>query len=115
MPTATKANTKRKSKLIGYVGVDSGQLLVCDPCYIESEWKRQSHALDLASPPNGEFSYEGCCRATVHGDRAGQLNYSRGHEGAGVVFASGYGDGQYPVYATFNDEGRVIKVEIEMG
>lgn len=26
-------------KQIGVVGVDSGQLLVCDPCYIDGEWK----------------------------------------------------------------------------
>ena len=25
--------------LIGEVGVDSGRVLICDPCYIESEWK----------------------------------------------------------------------------
>jgi hypothetical protein len=25
-------------KLIGSCGVDSGQLMVCDPCYIKSEW-----------------------------------------------------------------------------
>ena len=25
-------------KLIGHVGVDSGQLLLCDPCYIDSQW-----------------------------------------------------------------------------
>lgn len=24
--------------LLGSVGVDSGQLMVCDPCYIDSEW-----------------------------------------------------------------------------
>lgn len=29
------------SKLIGHVGVDSGQLLLCDPCYIDSEWKKE--------------------------------------------------------------------------
>lgn len=28
-------------KLIGYVGVDSGQLLLCDPCYIDSEWEKE--------------------------------------------------------------------------
>lgn len=28
-------------KKIGEVGVDSGQLLVCDPCYIDSEWKNE--------------------------------------------------------------------------
>lgn len=30
------------SELIGYVGVDSGQLLLCDPCYIDSEWKQEN-------------------------------------------------------------------------
>ena len=28
-------------KLIGYAGVDSGQILICDPCYIDSEWKKE--------------------------------------------------------------------------
>jgi len=27
--------------LIGHVAVDSGQLLVCDPCYIDSEWEKE--------------------------------------------------------------------------
>jgi hypothetical protein len=26
-------------ELIGHVGVDSGQLLLCDPCYIDSQWE----------------------------------------------------------------------------
>ncbi len=26
---------------IGVVGVDSGQLMICDPCYIDSEWVRE--------------------------------------------------------------------------
>ena len=28
-------------KEIGIVGVDSGQILICDPCYIDSEWKKE--------------------------------------------------------------------------
>lgn len=28
-----------KKKLLGYVGVDSGQLMITDPCYIESQWE----------------------------------------------------------------------------
>ena len=28
-------------KLIVHVGVDSGQLLLCDPCYIDSEWRKE--------------------------------------------------------------------------
>jgi len=30
-----------KEVLIGEVGVDSGQLLLCDPCYIDSQWKKE--------------------------------------------------------------------------
>jgi hypothetical protein len=30
-----------KKILIGHVGVDSGQLLMCDPCYIDSEWSKE--------------------------------------------------------------------------
>ena len=28
-------------ELIGHVGVDSGQLLLCDPCYIDSQWEKE--------------------------------------------------------------------------
>ena len=38
--------TKEKKKTgkwvrLGEVGVDSGQLVVCDPCYIDSEWEQK--------------------------------------------------------------------------
>jgi hypothetical protein len=33
-------------KIIGEVGVDSGQILVCDPCYIDSEWKHEEFNMD---------------------------------------------------------------------
>jgi hypothetical protein len=28
-------------KQIGVVGVDSGQIVICDPCYIDSEWEKE--------------------------------------------------------------------------
>jgi hypothetical protein len=28
-------------KQIGVVRVDSGQILICDPCYIDSQWKKE--------------------------------------------------------------------------
>lgn len=31
-------------KLIGHIGVDSGQVLICDPCYIDSQWKNEEFA-----------------------------------------------------------------------
>lgn len=34
--------------LIGYVGVDSGQLMVCDPTYIDQEWQEEEVELKEA-------------------------------------------------------------------
>jgi hypothetical protein len=31
-------------KEIGVVGVDSGQIVICDPCYIDSEWEKEDFA-----------------------------------------------------------------------
>jgi hypothetical protein len=36
----TKTASKTLWEKVGVVGVDSGQLMVCDPCYIDGEWKR---------------------------------------------------------------------------
>lgn len=33
-------------KFIGEVGVDSGQILICDPCYIDSQWKKENVNFD---------------------------------------------------------------------
>jgi hypothetical protein len=143
-------------KLIGHVGVDSGQLLLCDPCYIDSEWKQedfddirkykhvttgdileyrkdflrydevigkygktmnslissneweelQSH--DVINP----FSYNACAKVTLSEEGHGQLNYNAGHPGVGVAFTTQIGDGYYPVYAIYNDNGDLLKVEV---
>ena len=48
--------TKRKDEvLIGHVGVDSGTLVVCDPCYIDSEWEDEDFELKYkAIHPDGK-------------------------------------------------------------
>jgi len=166
--------------LAGFVGVDSGQAMICDPSYIENQWKgndlspgfierevkdtqtgniytwptdfksyewifngheafhpapcscglhrcdthltvnelvesgRFEHVVSDNKKPNGEFSYEGCCRTTL-AESFGQLKDEMGHDGA-VVFNTGCGDGVYPVYVHTADVpgwgNRVVKVEI---
>lgn len=90
----------KKRKQIGIVGVDSGQILICDPCYIDSEWNK------------GTFNYHECCNLTLADDKNGQLFYKMGHAGVGVVNGNFGGDGAYPVIATFNESNRVVKLEI---
>lgn len=75
---------------IGVVGVDSGHLVICDPCYIES----------------GEVSYKDVMHDDVLEKGYSQLDYKMGHAGAGVVFTSGWGDGLYTVYAKIKDFGK---------
>lgn len=147
---------------IGVVGVDSGQLILCDPCYLGDEWmptdfvdirifnvlwegatvrvqfrvdfevfseplpqfgglsmndlSEKGLAVQMPSDhqPNGEFSYNGCCRATLSDANSGQLNYAKGHAGVAVAFSSGYGDGVYPVIARKDENGRVVEVRVIM-
>ena len=42
---------KEDRVLVGYVGVDSGQVMICDPCYIDSEWKHPEDDDEPCVPP----------------------------------------------------------------
>ena len=90
--------TERKK--IGVVGVDAGILCIHDPCYIKHDGE-QKELNDYETLIKNLGQHR-------------QLNYDVGHAGLGVVFQSGYGDGTYPVFATFNEEGRIMKVEVVM-
>ncbi|MFE4951055.1 hypothetical protein ACFQ9V_13215 [Leifsonia sp. NPDC056665] len=103
---------------IGEVGVDSGQLMVTDPCYIDQEWKRESFAIVRAPDRSDDtvypYSYNGACNATLNGGGHGQLGYALGHAGAGVAFQTAWGDGGYPVFAEKHD-GRIVRVYVNVG
>jgi len=97
-------------KLIGHCGVDSGQLLIVDPCYL-NQWKDGEFHPKTKKIKN---SYDEACKITCNTkESAGEMIIS-GAFGTGIVFASGYGDGEYPVYATYNKDKRIIKIEINM-
>jgi hypothetical protein len=108
--TSTKQKTPNLSrKLIGYVGVDSGQIMVCDPCYIDSSWEKKDWASSgdfkkKCKENKDKFNYLGACHVTLSKELAGQC-------GLGVATSSGYGDGTYPVYVTYRDR-RVKKIEV---
>jgi hypothetical protein len=104
--------------LVGHCGVDSGQLVITDPCYIDSEWIKKDVKLDkgghFKKVKEGEFSYAGACQATLSkGHVGGQLNYKLGHAGVGVAIGGFGGDGYFPVYAYLDKDGLVEKVDID--
>jgi hypothetical protein len=118
-------------KLIGFIGVDSGHIVICDPCYLparrmdmeekfgvkdDPEWfdgaDKNNHELH-APEFVGEFSYRGTCSTTSYFG-AGQLYYKKGHAGAGVTANTVDGDGTYPVYGRLNKQGRVRALLIRL-
>ena len=106
---------------LGEVGVDSGQLMVTDPCYIASEWIDEP--FDMYGPAESSemvsersvlmrYSYDGASQASMRG--GGELAFRLGHAGAGVAFPTAWGDGGYPVYAEKHN-GHTVRVFINVG
>jgi hypothetical protein len=96
--------------LVGRVGVDAGMVMVGDPCYLD---KFTDHDFDDAkveaqkAKGKYEYSYSGACAATLGENSAGELGRADA-----VAVSSGYGDGVYPVYAHYNHEGRIERLEV---
>jgi hypothetical protein len=138
-----------ETKILGYVGVDSGQVMIGDPCYLET-WKANEYSgrreylgrdlrklvwpddftrfdepiepygksmnellkkrkfAKITKTPSGDYSYKGACEATILDERqGGELG-----NGLAVACSSGWGDGSYPVVATYK-EGRIASITVE--
>jgi hypothetical protein len=94
-------------KLIGYIGVDSGQMMLCDPCYIDSMWENTKGAsCSDFSEFEGKFNYLGAAQATLSKNQVGILD-----KGSAAVCSTGWGDGSYPVYVTY-EGNRVSEMRI---
>ena len=99
--------------LVGVCGVDSGQIMLTDPCYVRDfvDEMANGEEFDGSIQPNhrGEFpyTYNGACSATLSDEMAGQLGACQG-----VVVTTGWGDGLYPVYVTYSDDGRIATATI---
>ncbi len=92
--------------LAGHFGVDSGQAMVGDPCYLD-QWKTNEGDEWNLEGKVGEYSYQGVSATTL------ESNYGTVGMHSAVAFSTGYGDGIYPVYVQLNEDGRVSKVVID--
>ena len=92
-----------KKDILGYVCVDSGQVIIIDPCYLH-EWKD-------GESDDKKSHYVKCCDITLSKKRGGEVLVS-GVAGNGVVSGTYYGDGVYPVYAKRDKGGRIESLEI---
>jgi hypothetical protein len=92
-------------KLIGTVAVDSGQVVICDPGYIQPEiLVSENKELDFNNPKS---FYEHCCHQTLKKEGYGKVNLVHG-----VASSSGNGDGVYPVYAKVDTNGVIEELKI---
>ncbi len=93
-------------EFVGSFAVDSGQAMVGDPCYLD-QWKTNEGEEWNLEGKAGDYSYHGASAMTIQAN-AGVLG-----TGSAVVFNTGYGDGYYPVYVKYNEDGRIVKVVID--
>lgn len=80
---------------IGQVAVDSGQLMITDPCYV----------IDKGS----EEEYRKTSEASLSEKHCGQVL-----DGLGIAFSTAHGDGFYDVYAKRNKKGGIEAIEIDL-
>ncbi len=99
----TKETTRQQ---IGVIGVDAGLCWIGDPCYVLHATPEKSIGKDW-----GDFCDILWKKRNETDNECVQFNYDAGHAGLGVCVPSGYGDGVYPVYATFRD-GIVTSVSV---
>ncbi len=105
-------NEVLKRVLLGNVGVDSGQIMISDPCYVK-DFKDNEKFEPARADESGNYpySYNGSCGATLSEAMGGQLGAIHG-----VVSSTGYGDGCYEVWATIGESAgwgvRVHKLEV---
>jgi hypothetical protein len=123
---------------IGRVAVDSGQLLIVDPCRATDRPDPKRILMDEESRRNGKIwrprgsgnpvpnnhdlaDYEDMCQVTLGPNGGGQARkVSTGGEDrwkdgiAGVVSRTAYGDDLYPVFQVFHDDQMVgLYVELD--
>ena len=94
---------------LGVCGVDSGQLLFIDPCYLD-EWVNNEYDGKEGKGVKPPLSYNAACHASL-GDFQLKNAYGRGVPVA-VCVPSGWGDGVYPVEARKDEDGRIKEVRI---
>jgi len=96
--------------LIGHVPVDSGQIMIVDPCYVlngDVRFDKDNKTVITNNP------YSRACAASMSDDQAGPFSTDGvGHMTDAVCSSTGWGDGMYPVYVEYED-GRVKTVTID--
>lgn len=114
-----KPPIKEKGKWvrIGECAVDSGSLILVDPCYALPTEERGEKGFDYFKDLYNDKYWSESNKAEFNFGLFKEVLFS-GVGGTGVVFSSGFGDGSYTAYAYVVDFGeagyRVAQVTIDL-
>ena len=100
MSWAAEPSEALETHFVGYCAVDSGQIMVVDPCYVTDD-----DMGDMDGEPTGGL-YDLVCRTTHQSYPIGGQFTASGTGGSAVAVSSGFGDGYYPVYVEVGDYGK---------
>ncbi len=120
-----------KREFVGKIGVDSGSVMIVDPCYFHdpTHWDPQQ-IIQIAT----EEAKNGDCKTAINSMRlakektelqniignwdnvcidAEKANFEPREYAGGVISPTRNGDGEYCVYVTRDRDGKIKKMEIE--
>lgn len=102
-------------KLVGHIGVDSGTLMLVDPCYIAKYPMLYCQGQKIDKSGNIQWNQPKDTLPDLWGDFCMCLDDNLPRTmNAGVVTRTRYGDGEFPVYAHFNKHGEIMKLEVRL-
>lgn len=98
-----------KYERVGEISVDSGQVMLVDPCYIDKDFNTEWDKEAINGKEDPGLNYNGACRITL--GEVGCGNFG----GNIMAFATrtAHGDGVYPVYVKRDPDGRIIAMKIK--
>lgn len=93
-------------RVAGHIGVDSGQVMLIDPCYVTAEFEGQ-----LDDKPG--LNYAGACKASLSKRACGNFGGNDYTNTIAFCTSTAHGDGVYPVLVRRNAAGRVVSIRID--
>lgn len=89
---------KTTFEMIGEVSVDSGSLMIADPCYVnEATHKKASKARGFSGKGGKVLSFAPFLVKDL-----------------GFVFESPTGDGKFPVWGEFDEHGTLVSIIVDL-
>lgn len=99
---------KNTTRLAGFFAVDAGLCWIGDPCYFWPD-DRNEQPRPVMKEAGAEWADFCNTLEQERFDERGTADF----DGLGVVVSTGHGDGQYPVFVTYDEDGIVSRVTIE--